>query len=314
VDRELEIAAAASVGGWLKRKPAEEVAIGTPCANCSTPIQGPYCHHCGQLAENFHRSIGHLVEETTENLLHLDNRIWRTLPRLVLKPAELTRDYLEGRRASQIPPLRLFLVVVLLFFLAGGLVEHRMSTEARQQLRSADAGAAAADFGDMHLVLKPVHVPGAPKALEDWFFPRVDYARSHTREFSLVLESWAHRFAILMLPVTALMMGLLFASWRKFFLYDHLIFSMHSLSFMGLLLSVNDILGALGVAGAVTGLITLAMPVHLFAHMRGAYGTGISGTLARMALLFVMTSIVLVVGVVLLVVVGLAGLPSSAAA
>jgi hypothetical protein len=311
LDRELEIAAVASVGGWLKRKPAEEVAIGTPCANCATPIQGPYCHHCGQLAENFHRSVGHLAEETAENLLHLDNRIWRTLPRLVLKPAELTRDYLEGRRASQIPPLRLFLVVVLLFFIAGGLVEQRTSAEARRQLGSADV---AADLGEMHVVVRPVHVAGAPKALEDWLFPRATYARSHAHEFSLVLESWAHRFAILMLPVSALMLGLLFLFQRRFFLYDHLIFSMHSLSFMGLLLSVNDILGAVGVSGAVTGLIALAMPAHLFIHMRGAYGTGIAGTLWRMALLFVMTSIVLVLGVVLLVLVGLAGLPSSAVA
>ena len=313
MDNELEVAAVASLGGWLKKKPTAEhaVALGTPCANCSTPLQGPYCHHCGQLVESFHRSIGHLAEETVENLLHLDGRIWRTLPRLVLKPAELTRDYLEGRRAGQIPPLRLFLVVVLLFFVAGGLGERPSKADAKLPSR---ADVAAAKVGGTQVVVRPIQIEGAPKFLEAWFSPRMLYAQSHHREFSLALESWAHRFAILLLPATALMLGLLFIFQRRFFLYDHLIFSMHSLSFMGLLLSFNDILGALGAVGAVTALVALAMPVHLFAHMRGVYRTSIFGTLLRMALLFVMTCFVLVIGVTLLVVAGLAGMPLGSAA
>ncbi|HEX4097048.1 MAG TPA: DUF3667 domain-containing protein [Caulobacteraceae bacterium] len=313
MDRELEIAAVASLGGWLKKRPKVEhaVALGTPCANCATPLRGPYCHHCGQLAEDFHRSIGHLVEETVENLLHLDGRIWRTLPRLVLKPAGLTRDYLEGRRAGQIPPLRLFLVVVLLFFLAGGLIDRSSNVSVKAP---AAGDMPIADIGGAQVMVRPLHTAGAPKILQTWFLPRVLYAQSHHHEFSLILESWAHRFAILLLPVTALMMGVLFAFQRRFFLYDHLIFSMHSLSFMGLLLSINDVLGALGVIGAVTGLLSLVMPVHLFVHMRGVYRTSIFGTLARMTLLFVMTCVVLLIGIALLVLVGLAGLPTGAAA
>jgi hypothetical protein len=314
LDHELEVAAVASLGGWLKRKPKAEhaVALGTPCANCSTPLQGPYCYHCGQLAEDFHRSIGHLVEETVENLLHLDGRIWRTLPRLALKPAGLTRDYLEGRRAGQIPPLRLFLVVVLLFFLAGGLVDQPPNARVKAPVGGTTP---LVDIAGAHVMVQTIHNgSGAPKIVTDWFLPRVAYAQAHHVEFSLVLESWAHRFAILLLPVTALMMGLLFAFQRRFFLYDHLIFSMHSLSFMGLLLSINDLLGALGVIGAVTGLLSLAMPVHLFVHMRGVYRTSIFGTVARMTLLFVMTCVVLLIGIVLLVMVGLAGLSPGAAA
>jgi hypothetical protein len=63
------------------------------------------------------------------------------------------------------------------------------------------------------------------------------------------------------------------------------------------------------VASALTGLMTLAMPVHLFAHMRGVYRTSVFGALIRMALLSVMTIIVLSLGVTLLVLVGLSGLP-----
>ena len=59
--------------------------------------------------------------ETLEGLFELDSRLWRTLPDLALRPARLTRRYLDGHRVAQIPPFRLFLIVVVLVFLAAGL-------------------------------------------------------------------------------------------------------------------------------------------------------------------------------------------------
>jgi hypothetical protein len=67
-------------------------------------------------------------------------------------------------------------------------------------------------------------------------------------------------------------------------MFDHLIFSMHSLSFQGLLLSA--ILAGEQVSGWF-GLLAIASPVHLFAHLKGTYGIGVAGTLIRMLLLFV---------------------------
>ena len=59
--------------------------------------------------------------KTIEGVFELDSRLWRTLPDLVLHPARLTRRYLDGHRVAQIPPFRLFLIVVVLVFLAAGL-------------------------------------------------------------------------------------------------------------------------------------------------------------------------------------------------
>ena len=313
MEREIELAAAASFGGWLKRKPRHLAAVGTPCANCGVALQGPYCHECGQLAEDFHRSIAHLVEETVESLLHLDGRLWRTLPRLVQKPAELTRDYLEGRRAGQIPPLRLFLVVVLLFFLVGPLAGRssiRLSSPA-------EVAAARAHPGGARSAIPPgvaVSIDGLPKGMETWLNTRMTYARAHRHEFELIMEGWAHRVAVLLLPASALLLGLLFAFHRpRIYLYDHLVFSMHSLSFMGLLVSVKDLLGVLPFVGGLSGLLLLGMPVHLFAHMRGVYRIGVWATLVRMGLLFVLTCLVLLAGILLLVALGLTAIPAEAA-
>jgi hypothetical protein len=64
--------------------------------------------------------------------------------------------------------------------------------------------------------------------------------------------------------------------------FDHPIFSMHSLSFQGLLLSIVFLLGKLT---PLAGLLLVISPAHLFAHMRQTYGTSVIGTLVRMTLL-----------------------------
>ena len=127
MSNELELAAGVALTGLSGRAPkADGHAPGTPCANCATPLQGPWCHVCGQSAEDFHRSIVKLTGEVIEGVLHADGRLWRTLPDLMFRPGRLTRAYLEGHRAPQIPPLRLFLVVLLAIFLVGGLTSSDM--------------------------------------------------------------------------------------------------------------------------------------------------------------------------------------------
>ena len=111
------------------------------------------------------------------------------------------------------------------------------------------------------------------------------------REFTMLLEERAHWVAIGMLPVAALILGLLFVFQRRFYLFDHLIFTMHSLSFQGLLLSTIFLLDATGVSAIASGasLLMFASPVHLFVHMRGTYKSSIFGTLLRMVLLFILS-------------------------
>jgi hypothetical protein len=48
--------------------------------------------------------------------LELDSRLWRTVIPLLVRPGQLTRDYLEGRRARYMPPFRMYLVLSVVFF------------------------------------------------------------------------------------------------------------------------------------------------------------------------------------------------------
>ena len=111
----------ALAGGAHRQAPAP----GSLCPNCDTPLQGPYCHVCGQNSDIHKRSILHLIFESVEGVFHFDGRLRRTLPDLFFRPGRLARDYMEGRIARHVPPFRTFLVALLLFVVGAEYASHR---------------------------------------------------------------------------------------------------------------------------------------------------------------------------------------------
>ena len=294
---EIEAAATDSVGSLFRRRPKHAMPVGTPCPNCSTPLQGPFCYACGQSGEDYHRSIVRLGAEALEGLFEMDGRLWRTLPKLITKPGKLTREYLDGHRAPQIPPFRMFLIVVVIVFFAGSLGAAGKHGETHIVAPKDVAGMSADMKKDMakdgfDIDANGVNMHGTKlKARErqsaggKWMLDRLQTISDNKAAFKAAMNDWGHRLAILALPMSACILGLLFIFRRQFVLFDHLIFSMHSLSFQGLLLSVIMI-GDHFINGPLD-ILYLASPVHLFVHMRGVYGRGVFMTLVRMFLLFV---------------------------
>ncbi|MCC7268481.1 MAG: DUF3667 domain-containing protein [Caulobacteraceae bacterium] len=300
-EKEIEIVGLAALGDWLKGD-AEAPPEGARCANCQAVLQGPYCHNCGQVADDYHRSIWELAKEALSSWTNLDSKLMRTVPRLFLNPAQLTNDYLAGKRAGQVPPLRMFLVVVLVFFVVGGLGGGDTNFVVGGQ-PPPEANLARAEF-DLQKVLVDEGIP-----FSGWIGPRLGYAAEHPEEFAAELREWPHRIAIMLMPIGALILGLLYAFSRRFFLFDHLIFTMHSLSFMGLLVSLMTLLGLVPVLSLLNLILVFAIPAHLFLHMRGVYGSGAVGTLARMAVLGVGTFAAFVVLILLAVGFGVSAMP-----
>src|SRR5687768_2621002 len=85
------------------------------CLNCATELVGPHCHACGQKGQ-VHRTITAWWHDFLHGVLHLDGKLWDTLPLLAWRPGELTRRYVDGERARFVSPLALFLFSVFLMF------------------------------------------------------------------------------------------------------------------------------------------------------------------------------------------------------
>ncbi|MGH9886011.1 MAG: DUF3667 domain-containing protein, partial [bacterium] len=87
------------------------------CLNCGTPLHGQFCSSCGQRDVPPYPSVRELAVDAFWELSGWDGRFASTVRALARRPGMLTREFLEGRRARYISPLRLYLMASLVYFL-----------------------------------------------------------------------------------------------------------------------------------------------------------------------------------------------------
>ena len=105
------------------------------CLNCGAALSGRFCSSCGQNVPRPDPTLSEFIHDTTEELAHWDGKIPTTLTALFLKPGRLTRDFLQGRRARWLPPLRLYLICSIAYFVSVPMVETLTHRQARAVVR-----------------------------------------------------------------------------------------------------------------------------------------------------------------------------------
>lgn len=88
------------------------------CLNCGNTVEERFCTHCGQENLEPKESFSHLFRHFFEDLTHYDSKFFNTIKDLLTKPGFLTKEYLAGRRASYLHPIRMYVFVSFLYFLA----------------------------------------------------------------------------------------------------------------------------------------------------------------------------------------------------
>lgn len=86
------------------------------CLNCGSVAHLNYCPNCGQGTRLHVPSAGEFIHEFVAHYIALEGKLWKTLKLLFFKPGMLTVEYIAGRRASYVEPLRIFLTFSILFF------------------------------------------------------------------------------------------------------------------------------------------------------------------------------------------------------
>ncbi len=151
------------------------------CPNCQTDLSAGenFCPTCGQPNHDVNVTFGHVVEEAVEGFFHFDSKVWSTFRELIFSPGKLTVDFLEGRRARFVPPVRLYVLLsIAFFFLLGKGADHEIfggkplvqidTTAAR---KTPPTPAAATEKSS-----EPQSLPEALKAVRD----SIEYARAHS--------------------------------------------------------------------------------------------------------------------------------------
>lgn len=87
------------------------------CANCGSPLAGPFCHECGErVLVGKDWSVSRLLSDAFGQLADIDSRLLRSLRWLALRPGGLASEYFAGRRVPYLRPLQLFLLANVVYF------------------------------------------------------------------------------------------------------------------------------------------------------------------------------------------------------
>ena len=273
------------------------------CDNCGAAVTGRYCAACGQRLEPPVHSLWHFTTVATEDLTHADSRLWRTLATLLFRPGHLTREFLAGRRARYLPPVRLYLVISVVFFLWASATHDKLRVV---QIRNPDSG-------PPQTVLTPLEgafgtpLPGesAEQHAERVCSSDVNYdgpwrermqPAAHRACVRLVLdrgrslpEVFLHnvpRALFIFLPLLAGAMMLMY--WRpRHYYVEHLLLFVHNHAFVFVLLLLAGLASALlpALSAWISGAATLYTAWYAYRSMRVVYGQSRSLTLAKLVLL-----------------------------
>ncbi len=315
-------------------------AADTTCANCQTVHTGNFCPECGQKA-HLHRSLAAIGHDIMHGVLHLDGKLWETLPQLTFKPGHLTRRYIAGERARFVSPIAMFLFTVFAMFAVFQMVgisaptdlpadvfsggdDNPFKTKVQQQITKLEEERSALPAGNprraeidnelkgLNLVLdKNIAGAGSPAKVSvntgnSWFGDKLlEKWKKNPSLMLYKLQSNGYKFSWLLIPLSLPFLWLMFA-WRpQFKAYDHAIFITYSLSFMSLLFIAISILATIpGGGGWAAMLFAIGGPLHLYKQLRHAYGLSRLSALWRLFGLSFFIQIVLTLFLLILGVLG----------
>lgn len=87
------------------------------CLNCGAIVQGKYCQDCGQENVVPHETFWHMVKHFLYDITHFDSKFFDSIKYLLLKPGFLPQEYIRGRRASYLNPIKKYVFTSAIFFL-----------------------------------------------------------------------------------------------------------------------------------------------------------------------------------------------------
>ncbi|MGB8192454.1 MAG: DUF3667 domain-containing protein, partial [Chitinophagaceae bacterium] len=87
------------------------------CLNCNIPIHGRFCHQCGQENREPKESVWGLITHFFYDITHFDGSFFSTVKYLIFRPGFLSAEYIKGRRAGYLNPIRMYVFTSAFFFI-----------------------------------------------------------------------------------------------------------------------------------------------------------------------------------------------------
>lgn len=279
----------------------------TQCRNCGTPVHLNYCANCGQETRLHVPSAREFIHEFITHYIAVEGKMWRSLKLMLFKPGKLTTEYLAGRRARYIIPLRIFLTFSILFFATMklsnvDLVNSDAGTTGQEQAARANgatlsgpppAGSmeeeeARRNGSDLQGLVEYIGPGPVAKMKSVLALPEAQ----RNKVFAAGFYSYAPYAMLLLMPLFALYLKLLYlGSGRRY--GEHFLFALHTNAFAYLQITLM----ILSPWGFLTFLLGVWLVFYLPTAMRRVYGGSRIVTFLRWIVLAILHAFSLAVAV-----------------
>lgn len=205
------------------------------CKNCDSELIGEYCHQCGQQDKQYVRSMFAAVGDLFGEIGHWDSRFYRTLVGLMARPGFLSLEFVRGRHASYVPPLRLYFFISLISFL---ILTSFIDFDTIDSSAFTGPEPVAVE-GEPEKKLSPkIEIGWLSDAEEAEINTKLQYLADNPKILVQRLVSLAPQMMLLMLPFWALFLKLIYIFNRHYYL-EHLAVALHTHAF--LLMSITGL-------------------------------------------------------------------------
>lgn len=239
------------------------------CRNCGAALTGAFCAACGQRNAPPNPTLREYADEWFTEILHWDGKLPATLKSLLLRPGELTQDFLAGRRIRWLSPLRTYLICSIVFFLLGPLIERTTGVGQKTAARVTLTGDSA-DVADMRLLTDSAAFVNDPEVQASALIGMIGPAKAFTlannpSRITDIVSETIPKVMFVLLPFFALLTWL---TWRESGLaypaHVAFAFHVHAAFFVAMMVpTLTEPLPVLGPAKAMWFFIVL----HLLAQL-----------------------------------------------
>lgn len=252
--------------------PPSATSWASTCLNCGSTLASPFCGECGQRAVPPHPTLRELFGDAFIEFSGWDGKLAETIRTLLRKPGQLTLEFLAGRRAKFISPLRLYLTASLVYFLLAetGPPNKNVYVGIRPPPGAAAASSTPDQTGltaeDRAEILKQLESSPA------WLRPLVQRAAENPKQLQTDVFQAMPKALFALLPVFALILSLFYRG-RRF--ADHLYFAIHVHAFLFIAFILNDLTKFLGMVwlSVASGIVVLLwLPLYGHLALRRVYG------------------------------------------
>jgi len=245
------------------------------CANCKSELTGDYCSNCGQPAKSRRGPIWKVVGEFAEEVFAPNSKFFASILTLLFKPGALSKKFIDGKRVSILPPVRMYLVVSLIFFIVFQIPEidvGKHNVYIGDTLIGREEPLEGKGVGTFNFM----STPDSDDPVSVWINEQLaDKKEKLVKENPQVtidrifnkLEDLLPNALILFLPLFALIMKILYL-FKRVLYFDHLIFALH---FQTWLMGVVLIIYGLSLQSAYWAWLTALIPVYLAIAQKKVY-------------------------------------------